>query len=86
MHPQHTTTFVTITPHQRGKGETELMGLFLFATQILGFLPPLVFTILNEAGYPMWLGLSTLIVYFGIGLIGQFAMGNYDMARRHANA
>jgi MFS-type transporter involved in bile tolerance (Atg22 family) len=82
MHPQHTVIFVTTIP--KGKGEVELMGLFLFAASILSSLPSLVFSVLNEASYPMWVGLATLIFYFVLGLIGHISMGDYNAARSHA--
>jgi hypothetical protein len=70
--------------HEVGKGEVELMGLFLFAASILSFLPSLVISVLNEASYPMWVGLATLIFYFVLGLIGLICMGDYSVARSHA--
>lgn len=79
LHPQHTTIFVTITPHD-DKQVVELMGVFLFACQILSFLPPLVFTLLNEAGYSMSLGMASLILYFVLGLISLIQMGDYTQA------
>jgi UMF1 family MFS transporter len=79
LHPQHTTIFVTITPHD-DKQVVELMGVFLFACQILSFLPPLVFTLLNEAGYSMRLGMASLILYFVLGLVGLIQMGDYTQA------
>jgi hypothetical protein len=66
LHPQHTTAFVSLI--SKGQ-EAELMGIYLLATQILGWLPPLVFTALNEAGYPMTLGLGSLTIFFAVGII-----------------
>lgn len=77
MHPQHTAIFVTITP--KGQ-EVELMGLFLFAVQILNFLPPLIFTVLNEAGIDMNWGMASLNIYFALGLLGLFCLGDYQEA------
>lgn len=75
MHPQHTTIFVTMTP----PGSMGWMGVFLFACQILAFLPPAVFSILNEAGLSMRLGLASLTIYFVVGLIGL------ELVRRGSN-
>ncbi|KAL3912894.1 MAG: hypothetical protein SGILL_006709 [Bacillariaceae sp.] len=83
MHPQHTTIFVTISP--KDKGEVELMGLFLFAASIFGFIPPLVFSVFNEMGLPMWVGVSTLVFYFILGYIGLVAMGDYEAARAQSH-
>ena len=78
MHPQHATIFITITP----KGQNvELMGLFLFAVFVLNFLPPLIFTILNQAGVAMNWSLCSLNLFFVLGLMGLFCLGDYDMAR-----
>jgi hypothetical protein len=79
MHPQHTTIFVTIVPKENGAAE--LMGLYLFFCKILNFIPTLVFTILNELGLPMWVGISSLVIYFIAGLFGLIYMGDYQLAR-----
>ena len=47
----------------------EVMGLFIFVTQILSFLPPLVFTVLNENGYNMKYGLASLNGFFIIAIL-----------------
>jgi UMF1 family MFS transporter len=81
MHPQHTAIFVTITPQGQ---EVELMGLYLFAVQILNFLPPLLFTVLNEAGLNMNWGMASLNIYFALGLLGLFCLGDYQEATAKA--
>ena len=77
LHPIHTTIFVTISP--KGQ-EVEMMGLYFFACQILAFLPPLVFTVLNENGLNMSLGMASLNIYFALGLFGLNRIGNYQEA------
>jgi MFS-type transporter involved in bile tolerance (Atg22 family) len=77
LHPIHTTIFVTISP--KGQ-EVEMMGLYFFACQILTFLPPLVFTILNENGLSMSLGMASLNIYFALGFFGLNGIGNYQEA------
>eukprot|EP00536_Pseudo-nitzschia_multiseries_P010942 jgi/Psemu1/326233/estExt_fgenesh1_pg.C_3520006 len=79
LHPQHTTIFVTLSP--KGKGAAEMMGLYLFSCQVLSFIPPLIFTVLNEIGLPMWIGISSLALYTLLGLIGLVCMGDYEAAR-----
>lgn len=79
LRPQHTTIFVTIIPKENGV--VELMGLLLFFRHILSFIPPLVFTILNELGMPMWVGISSLAIYSLLGLVGLILMEDYDTAR-----
>jgi MFS-type transporter involved in bile tolerance (Atg22 family) len=76
LHPMHTILFLGLTPdHAR----TEFMGIFIFSQQILAWLPPLVFTILNEVGVPMTIGLASLNVFFAIGLCCLQSMGRYDV-------
>ena len=77
LHPIHTTIFVTISP--KGQ-EVEMMGLYFFACQILTFLPPFVFTVLNENGLSMSLGMASLNIYFALGLFGLNRIGNYQEA------
>jgi MFS-type transporter involved in bile tolerance (Atg22 family) len=78
LHPMHSSIFINIMP--KGKEESELMGMYLFCGQILSWLPPLVFTFLNEAGVDMALGLASLNVFFLAGLAFLVAMGSYDQA------
>ena len=77
------TLYVTIIP--RGQ-EAELMGTYICACQMLAWLPPLVFTIMNEAGFSMRIGLLTLTVYFFISFCILFFLGDYGDAVAHAKA
>ncbi len=60
------------------------MGLYLCACQILGWLPPLVFTAMNEGGLSMRLGLASLNIYFLGSLIVYFLVGDYQLAVERA--
>jgi MFS-type transporter involved in bile tolerance (Atg22 family) len=60
-------------PSQSG----EFMGLYLFSTIVLTWLPPLVFTILNESGAGMRVGLATLDVWFVLSASMYLCMGSY---------
>jgi len=71
----------TLTPEGQ---DTELMGVFLFAGQILTWLPPLIFTTLNEAGVSQRYGIGMLSVFFFLGIIALLCMGNYQAAVEHA--
>jgi len=84
MHPQHTTIFVTISPKENGA--VEMMGLFLFFCKILSFVPPLIFTILNEVGIPMWIGISSLAMYSFVGFLGLIYMEDYDSMRAYTTS
>lgn len=44
--------------------EAELTGFFVYCTQILVWLPPLLFSILIEAGVSQQVGLISLVVFF----------------------
>jgi len=79
MRPQHTTIFVTIAPMKNGA--LELMGLFIFFRNIMTFFPPMLFSILNEMGIPMWVGISSLGIYSTVGFIGLTTMVDYEAAR-----
>jgi MFS-type transporter involved in bile tolerance (Atg22 family) len=82
IHPAHNTIFCTIIP--RGN-EVEMMGLYFFACQIFAFLPPMVFSILNEAGLSMDIGMGSLGVYFIVGALGLNRMGDYQEALNAVN-
>jgi len=45
------------------------MGIYTFFRQVLSWLPPLVFTILNEEGVQQRYGMATLIVYFVLSFL-----------------
>jgi len=51
----------------KGK-EAELTGFFIYCTQILVWLPPLIFSVMLEANVnPQW-GLMSLIIFFAIAI------------------
>jgi hypothetical protein len=60
------------------------MGLYLFVNQILAFLPPFLFSLLNETGFSMRWGLASLNVFFVFGLIFLSCLGNYQHAMDRA--
>jgi len=62
-YPMERTIYCTIIP--KGQ-EAELMGVYIFATQIISWLPPLVFTAINEAGISMRVSIASLCVFFGL--------------------
>ena len=57
------------------------MGLYMFSRNVMTFFPPMLFTILNEFGIPMWVGISSLALYSTMGLIGLTTMVDYEIAR-----
>ncbi len=58
--------------------EAELAGFFLYCSQILSWLPPLVFTYMNEQGFPLKWGGIHLNVYLIIALICYQIMLPWD--------
>ena len=71
--------------HRRG-GESEFMGLYLLAGQVLSWLPPTVFSALNEAGFPMEYGLASLCLFFLLALLFLVRLGDYQQAVRASGA
>jgi MFS-type transporter involved in bile tolerance (Atg22 family) len=67
--------------------DAELMGLYLFAGQVITWVPPLLFTGMNEAGVSQRIGIISLDVFFCVSIIAYFFMGSYkeasEMASRH---
>lgn len=72
--PAHTTAFMELMPPG---SESELMGIYLFMGNLLAWLPPLLFTVLNEHGVPLSVGLSSLNIFFFIGFAFLFGLGDY---------
>ncbi|GAX11164.1 hypothetical protein FisN_9Hh258 [Fistulifera solaris] len=66
-----------LIPHGQ---DAELMGTYLFASQCLTWVPPLVFTLMNELGVSQRVGIGTFSIYFGIGVVALWMIGDY----RHA--
>ena len=60
--------------------DAELMGLYLFSGQILTWLPPLLFTILNELGVSQQVGIGSMFFWFLLGLAALCMMGDYRSA------
>ena len=65
--------------------DAELMGYYLFAGQILIWLPSLIFTIINEQGVNMRIGIASVGGFFLVTLFAYFLMGPYAEAIRIAN-
>lgn len=77
LNPVMTATYVTITP--KGQG-AEAMGVYIFCTHFLTFLPPLIFTLLNEAGLSMRWGMVSINIFFIFGLLCLNKIDDYEEA------
>jgi len=58
--------------------EAEITGIFLYCTQILAFLPPLMFTIFNESGIHLKWGGMFINLYYLLGLVLYQLMAPWD--------
>jgi UMF1 family MFS transporter len=76
-YPSQRVLLVSLIP--KGQ-ETEMMGLFTFAGQILGWLPPLIFTIMNENGVDQRWGLGLIPMFCMLAFICTLPMGSYKDA------
>jgi MFS transporter, UMF1 family len=61
--------------------DTELMGLFLFSGQCLTWIPPLIYTAINEAGVSQRVGLASLDLFFLVAIVCFLFTGGYSKAR-----
>ncbi|EJK45964.1 hypothetical protein THAOC_35396 [Thalassiosira oceanica] len=66
LYPTHSALYCTIIP--RGQ-ESELMGIYLCSGSVLSFLPPLIFSFLNEIGMSMSVGMMSLNIFFTGGFV-----------------
>ena len=56
------------------------MGMFTFVTQVIGWLPALIFSIMNEKGVDMRWGVSVLAWFLLLSILLLFGVGDYDAA------
>jgi MFS family permease len=76
-YPSQRVLFVTLSP--KGQ-EAEIMGCFFFIGQVLGWLPPLLFTVMNEHGVNMRWGFGVISFFCAFAVLCTLPMGSY----RHA--
>jgi len=69
---------VAITQMIRKGEEAEIMGVYLCFASLITWLPPLVFTAMNEAGVEMRVSFASLNLFFFISFCLLFLMGNFD--------
>ena len=77
MYPSQRVLFCTLIPK---KQEFEIMGLFVTFGLILSWLPPLIFTALNERGIDMRWGLSIISFFSTLAFVCTLPMGPYALA------
>ncbi|GMH95027.1 hypothetical protein TrVE_jg5356 [Triparma verrucosa] len=81
IYPTQRALYCLIIP---GGQESELMGIYIFAGQILVWLPPAVFTLMNEVDIPMPFGMVMLAGFFFIALFIANGMGDFELAQMKA--
>jgi len=77
MFPSQRTLAVALVP--KGQ-ETEIMGLISFFGQVLGWLPVMVFTAMNENGVSMRWGLASVSFFLVISFLITLLCGNFHDA------
>jgi MFS-type transporter involved in bile tolerance (Atg22 family) len=77
IYPSQKVLFCTLMP--KGQ-EFEVMGLFTFFGHVLGWLPTLLFTLMNESGVDMRWGFAVLPMFSLLALICTFFMSDYEEA------
>jgi UMF1 family MFS transporter len=77
IYPTQRNLFCNIMPAGQ---ESELMGIYIFAGQIIVWLPPLIFTAFNEAGLSMKWGLMSDALFFLIALAIAANLGDFELA------
>jgi len=60
--------------------QNKLMGIYIFSGSVLAWLPPFLFSFLNEIGASMTIGLASLNLFFVGGFALLLMIGNYDEA------
>lgn len=65
--------------------DAELMGVFLFSGQCLSWVPPLLFTTINESGISQQVGVASLDTFFVLAMVCYLFMGGYARARAEVN-
>jgi len=65
--------------------DAELMGVFLFSGQCLSWIPPLVFTAINESGVDQRIGLASLNGFFLLSMLCYFLTRGYAIARQEVD-
>jgi len=75
FYPLENLVFTLSVP--RGQ-ESELSGFYTYCRSIITWLPPLIFTVMNESGLHMKWGLLSLVAFLLIGLFFLQIMASWD--------
>ena len=75
FYPTENGFFATLVPDSQA---TEMAGMYNFCTLIISWIPPFVFTAMNEGGVHMKFGLLHLVAYFSLAVIFLSFMPSWD--------
>jgi UMF1 family MFS transporter len=73
--------FCTLAPVGQ---EAEMMGLILCVHSAAAWLPPLLFSVINEAGFSLQWALASQDVIYGLAIVTSLGVGNYETAVQQA--
>jgi UMF1 family MFS transporter len=80
--PTERVLFCTLAPVGQ---EAEMMGLILCVHSAAAWLPPLLFSVINEAGFSLQWALASQDFIYGMAIATSFGVGDYETAVRQAN-
>jgi len=76
FYPTENGFFGVLVPQEQA---TEMAGIYIFCSVILTWLPPLIFTVMNENGISLNYGLLHLVAYFAIAIALLSMMPSWDV-------
>lgn len=79
--PTERVLFCTLIPVGQ---EAEMMGLILCVHSAAAWLPPLLFSLINEWGFSLQWALASQDFIYGLAIVTSFGVGDYDTAVRQA--
>jgi UMF1 family MFS transporter len=79
--PTERVLFCTLAPVGQ---EAEMMGLILCVHSAAAWLPPLLFSVINEAGFSLQWALASQDFIYGMAIVTSFGVGDYETAVRQA--
>jgi MFS transporter, UMF1 family len=80
-----TSTFLLVAAIVPEGQDAELMGFYIFADASLSWVPPLIFTGLNELGASERVGLSIINIFMLLSIVAYCKIGRYDDSVKKAN-
>jgi UMF1 family MFS transporter len=82
FYPMENGFFAVLVPQEQA---TEMAGIFQFCALIISWVPPFIFTAMNEASISLNFALLHLVVYFAIAIILLSLMPSWDDTLRESH-